>query len=49
MVPEMVVFVQLLSCPTLCKPMDRSMPDFLVLYHLPEFAQIHVHCVGDAY
>ena len=45
----MVVFVQLLSCPTLCNPMDCSTPGFLVLYHLSEFAQIHVHWVGDAY
>ena len=25
-----------------------SMPGFLVLHHLPEFAQTHVHWVGDA-
>ena len=34
---------------TLCNPMDCSMPGFPVLYHLPEFAQIHVHWVSDAY
>ena len=34
-------------CPTLCKPMDCSMTDFPVLYHLPELAQIHVHWVSD--
>ena len=34
------------SCPTLCDPMDCSMPGFSVL-HLPEFAQIHVHRVSD--
>ena len=28
---------------TLCNPMDCSMPDFPVLYHLLELAQIHVH------
>ena len=28
---------------TLCDPMDCSLPGFSVLYHLPEFAQIHVH------
>ena len=33
---------------TLCSPMDCIMPGFLVLYHLPEFAQTHVHQVGDA-
>ena len=35
-------------CPTLCDPMDCSMPGFRVLHHLPEFAQTHVHWVGDA-
>ena len=35
-------------CPTLCDPMDCSMPGFLVLHYLPEFAQTHVHWVGDA-
>ena len=28
--------------------MDCSTPDFPVLHHLPEFAQIHVHWDGDA-
>ena len=36
------------SCLTLCDPMDCSTPGFLVLHYLPEFAQIHVHWVGDA-
>ena len=36
------------SCPTLCDPIYCSMPDFCVLHYLPEFAQIHVHWVGDA-
>ena len=31
------------SCPTLCDPMDCSMPGFPVLHHLPELAQTHVH------
>ena len=26
----------------------NNTPDFPVLHYLPEFAQIHVHCVGDA-
>ena len=34
--------------PTLCDPMDCSAPGFPVLYQLMEFAQIHVHRVGDA-
>ena len=36
------------SCPTLCNPMDCSMPGFVVPHHLPEFAQVHVHCISDA-
>ena len=36
------------SCLTLCNPMDCSMPGFPVLHYLPEFAQTHVHWVGDA-
>ena len=36
------------SCPTLCDPMDCSMPGFSVHYQLPDHAQIHVHQVGDA-
>ena len=34
--------------PTLCNPMDCSMPGFPVLHHLPELTQTHVHRVGDA-
>ena len=36
------------SCLTLCDPMDSSIPGFPVLYHLPEFAQTHVHWVSNA-
>ena len=36
------------SCPTLCDPMDCSTSGFLVLHCLLQFAQIHVHWVGDA-
>ena len=35
------------SCPTLCNPMDCSMPGFPVLHHFPEFPQTHVHWVSD--
>ena len=31
------------SCPTLCNPMECSIPVFPVLLYLVEFAQIHVH------
>ena len=36
------------SCLTLCNPMDCSIPGFPILHSLPEFAQTHVHWVGDA-
>ena len=32
-------------CPTLCDPMDCSMPGLPVHYQLPEVTQTHVHCV----
>ena len=35
-------------CPTLCDPMNRSMPGLPVHHQLPEFSQTHVHLVGDA-
>ena len=35
-------------CPTLCDPMNRSMPGLPVHHQLPEFTQTHVHQVGDA-
>ena len=35
------------SCPTLCDSMDCSMPGLPVPHHLLEFAQVHVHCIGD--
>ena len=36
------------SCPTLCNPMNHSMPGLPVHHQLPEFTQTHVHWVGDA-
>ena len=36
------------SCPTLCGPMDCSMPGLPVHHQLPEFTQTHVHRVSDA-
>ena len=35
-------------CPTLCDPMNRSMPGPSVHHQLLEFTQTHVHWVGDA-
>ena len=48
LVPAIVFVVQWLSCPTLCDPMDCSMPGCPVLHHLLEPAQTHVHWVSDA-
>ena len=36
------------SCPTLCHPMDCSMPGFPAHHQLRELAQTHVHRVSDA-
>ena len=43
-----VIIIQSLSHVWPCDPMDGSTPGFPVLHHLLEFAQIHVHWVGDA-
>ena len=36
------------SCPTLCDPMDCSMPGFPIHHQLPEHTQTHVHHISDA-
>ena len=36
------------SCPTLCDPTDCSTPGLPIPHRLPEFAQVHVHCISDA-
>ena len=36
------------SCLTLFDPMNCRMLGFLILHYLPQFAQTHVHWVGDA-
>ena len=36
------------SCPTLCNPMNHSMPGLPVHHQLPEFTQAPVHCVSNA-
>ena len=35
-------------CPTLCDPMNCSMPGLPVHHQLPEFTQTHIHWVHDA-
>ena len=34
------------SCLTLHDTMDCGTPGFPVPHHLPEFAQVNVHCIG---
>ena len=36
------------SCLIICDPMGCRMPGLLIPHHLLEFAQVHVHCIGDA-
>ena len=36
------------ACLTLCDPMDCSMTGFPILHYILEFAQTHVHWIGDA-
>ena len=36
------------SCPTLCDPMDGSMPGFPAHHQLLELTQTHAHPVSDA-
>ena len=35
-------------CPTLCDPMNHSMPGLPVYHQLPEFTQTHIHWVSEA-
>ena len=35
-------------CLTLCSPMNCSTSGLSVPHHLPNFAQVHAHCIGDA-
>ena len=35
-------------CPTLCDPMNRSMPSLPVHHQILEFSQTHVHLLSDA-
>ena len=44
----LIVIVQSLSRVQLCDPMGCSTPGFLVVHHLPELTETHVHGVGDA-
>ena len=46
--PHASQWVQSQSCPTLCDPVDCSMPGFPVHHQLPELPQTYIHRVGDA-
>ena len=39
--------VSVVVCPTFCDSMDCSTPGSSILHYIPEFAQTHVHWVGD--
>ena len=46
-----IYLLLLFTCPVMAdslQPMDCSTPGLPVLHHLPEFAQLHVHCISDA-
>ena len=43
-----IVSSVLQSCPTLCDPMNHSMPSLPVHHQVLEFTPTHVHWVGDA-
>ena len=36
-------------CLTLCDPMDCSMLGLPACHHFPEFSQVHVHWISDAF
>ena len=36
------------SCSPLCDPRNCRVPGLPVSHHLPECAQVHIHCVSDA-
>ena len=44
---KLLLFSVTHSGPTLCDPVDCSMPDFPVHHHFPEFVQTHVHWASD--
>ena len=44
----LLVVVQFPSHVQLCHPTDCCSPGFPVPHHLPEFARVHVHCIGAA-
>ena len=47
-VPVCVYVLSHLSRVQLCDPTDCSTPGLPVPHHLPEFAEVHAHCISDA-
>ena len=47
LIQKLLLLLVAWSCPTLCDPMDCSMPGFPVLHRLPELAQTYVHWVSE--
>ena len=43
-----LLFVVAVQLSSRLDSMDRNTPSLPVPYHLPEFAQVHVHCIDDA-
>ena len=49
LIPQSVQFSSVVQfCPTLCNPMNHSMPGLPVHQQLPELAQTHVQQVSEA-
>ena len=47
-VPVCVYVLRHVSRVQLCDPTDCSTPGLPVPHHLPEFAEVHAHCISDA-
>jgi len=43
-----LLFVVVIQLSSRLDSMDRNTPGLPVPYHLPEFAEVHVHCIHDA-
>ena len=41
--PQHAAVKSLQSCPTLCNPLNRSMPNLPVHHQLPDLTETHVH------
>ena len=48
LIPSLLLLSVTQWCTVLCDPMDCSSLCLPVPHYLPEFAQVHVHCISDA-